>query len=85
MSFTPYILSRQGRALTWGQWRQMAGTSLRQDTKFMWPADPLDDDAVTLGEIADACPATGEQLARFAAVFLARGEFAQALHMEEIR
>lgn len=75
-----YQLSESGRAVEWCHWKGMGGCGLSEVSELMacrklgpvahWK------DSVTLGDIEDAFPAAGRELARFAVEHLGRSEYA---------
>jgi hypothetical protein len=69
-----YELSVAGRACTYSRWKDtLKGCSLPNNTmayRKLGPESHWDNEFPTLGQIADACPATGRSLARFAIEFL---------------
>jgi len=76
-----YRLTEAGRAVTWREWRRLGGCGLTawgtahvcdaHGPETRWPAD------LTLGQIADADPAQGRGLARFARDHLRKPEWAE--------
>ncbi|WP_341232409.1 hypothetical protein [uncultured Methylophaga sp.] len=65
-----YQLSNYGRAITFQTWKSIGGNGLPNHTnayKKLGPLAKWDKSKITLGDIEDACPATGRGLARFAA------------------
>jgi len=66
-----YELSGGGKGVTYFRWRNiMKGCGLPGNTrayKVLGPESRWNDEYPTLGQIADACPATGRTLARYAA------------------
>lgn len=75
-----YKLSELGRSMEWSQWKRIGGCGLSQVSEFMvcrqlgprthWKK------SITLGDIEDAFPAAGREIARFAVEHLGRIEFA---------
>jgi len=77
-----YDLTEMGRALTWTAWKNAGGCGLSAvstaevGTHLGRPEAAWSRDGTTLGQIADACPWAGREIARFAADNLNRPEWA---------
>jgi len=72
-----YQLSEYGRAVTWRTWESLNACGLPGTTnayKTLGPQVHWRKD-LTLGEIEDACPATGRALARYAKDRMKMDEF----------
>lgn len=75
-----YQLSESGRAVEWRHWKEIGGCGLSEVSEFMAcrQLGPMAHwkESVTLGDIEDAFPAAGRELARFAVERLGRSEYA---------
>lgn len=66
-----YLLSNQGRSLTWGQWKKMRGCGLSDATsRAIGKLSP----EMTLGELENRCIVAGREIARFALTHLRKPE-----------
>lgn len=64
-----YKLSQDGRKLTYAAWRKLGGCGIPNMNSVFITLGPIahwDKNLITLGDIEDACPATGRDFARFA-------------------
>ena len=76
--FPIYRLSDEGRKVTWRQWLRIGGCGLSHTSEWsvcrvLGPAAHWSED-ITLGDIEDAWPAAGREIARFAATHLRKPE-----------
>jgi hypothetical protein len=75
-----YQLSDNGRHVTLAEWKRIGGCGLPGDTgcyRKLGPPAKFDHNALTLGQIEDACAYTGRSLARFAVEHLNKPEMAK--------
>jgi len=68
MKIIIYQLSEEGRKILWRNWKQIKGCGLSGESQGMVTRRILGrfTDEITLGQIEDAWPAAGRELARFA-------------------